>query len=72
MTAGLTLRLWDAAAGSFEAICGGPQAGLRVLPSPHTVTAALQGSSGKELSVESPHRLKPTDESLPSLPTSSP
>lgn len=53
VTAGLTFRQWDAPAGSFEAICGGPQAGLTALPSPHTQTAALQGGSCKELSVES-------------------
>lgn len=53
---------------SFEAICGGPQAGLTALPSPHTQTAALQGGSCKELSVEPPHRLKCTDKPFPTCP----
>lgn len=35
VTPGLTLRQWDGAAGSSEAICGGPRAGLSTVLTPH-------------------------------------
>lgn len=59
VTTGLTLRQWDAAAGSFEAVCGGPQAALTA--SPHT-----QGCSARSFQRSLPTGQTP-DKPLPTL-----